>query len=118
MPVKPCLVCGQLSPGPRCPTHATPRVQPNRLRRPDYGNAEIVRRREAVNAWRERYGESCPGWAHHPPHPVLPPNILTADHDHPVAAGGAEDGPLAVRCRSCNSARGHRDPARGVGGRK
>lgn len=106
MPLKPCLVCGQLSAGPRCPTHALPRTRPNSQRRPGYDWAEVQRRKAAVDAHRDQYGEVCPGWAHQPHHPVVPPNILTADHDHAVGAGGDESGPLVVRCRSCNSSRG------------
>ncbi|WP_207974577.1 HNH endonuclease [Parafrankia sp. BMG5.11] len=54
-----------------------------------------------------RNGEWCPGWGDRAAHVALRSD-LTADHVTPVAAGGREDGPLTVRCRACNSAKGAR----------
>lgn len=111
MPVKPCLDCGALSQGPRCELHEgarrrvrNARPRPHRDRRPGYGNVEIVRRAETVAAWRAVHGELCPGWKR-APHQADAGNPLTADHLTPVAAGGAEAGPLGVLCRSCNSSK-------------
>jgi 5-methylcytosine-specific restriction protein A len=67
--------------------------------------AEQQRRRATVAAHVATYGWWCPGWADRPAHYS---EDLTADHVHPVGAGGTEDGPLVVRCRLCNSARGTR----------
>jgi hypothetical protein len=68
--------------------------------RPDLTNrAERKRRAAVVRAWREEYGDWCPGYlvqAHATPD-------LTADHLDPVGPGGAGDGPLSVLCRGCNS---------------
>jgi 5-methylcytosine-specific restriction protein A len=63
----------------------------------DWG--ERLRRAAVVAAWRERYGDWCPGYmvAAHPHWD------LTADHLDPVGMGGREDGPLSVLCRGCNS---------------
>jgi 5-methylcytosine-specific restriction protein A len=61
--------------------------------------AERQRRAAVVNAWRHEYGDWCPGY-HTPAHPA---HDLCADHLTPVGAGGAEDGPLGVLCRACNS---------------
>jgi hypothetical protein len=57
-----------------------------------------------VAAHRELVGNWCPGWADREPHPAAD---LTADHAIPVSKGGLH-GPLVVRCRRCNSARGAR----------
>lgn len=105
MPLRPCLDCGALSRGSRCPTHTRSREQPHhrrakRARRP-YTYAEQQRRAEAVRAWIEANGYVCPGW-HRPPHPS---RDLTADHVQAVAAGGDERGELGVLCRSCNGSK-------------
>lgn len=52
----------------------------------------------AVNAYRDEYGDWCPGYER-PPHPAAD---LTADHIEEIAMGGQPDGPLQVLCRSCN----------------
>lgn len=62
----------------------------------DWG--ERQRRAAVVRSWRETYGDWCPGYL------VAPHGAqdLTADHVGPVGAGGPEDGPLSVLCRTCN----------------
>lgn len=57
------------------------------------------RRAAVVAAWRAENGAYCPGYGVDP-HPATD---LCADHVIPVGAGGSEDGPLSVLCRSCNS---------------
>jgi 5-methylcytosine-specific restriction protein A len=101
-----CLGCGTRIPsGSRCTHCATKVQQAKRARRPQSAtSAEKRRRAAAVNEWRAIHGTWCPGWQR-PPHPATD---LTADHVMPYAAGGSEDGPLRVLCRSCNSARGAR----------
>ena len=110
MPLRPCLVCGAPSPTPRCPQHTragwrgtAQTTRAKRERRP-YTHAERTRRAQAVAQWRATYGDWCPGWQA-PPHPT--PD-LTADHAHAVAAGGDEQGPLTVLCRSCNGRKQHK----------
>jgi hypothetical protein len=101
-----CLGCGVLVRGAsRCPRCKAGRERAKAARRPDRKRAdETRRRREAVADHRARYGDWCPGvtelgrGAH-------PSADLTADHIHEVRLGGAESGPLVVRCRPCNSAR-------------
>ena len=105
---RPCLDCGRLTPsGTRCADCERPRARAaqrsKRQRRP-YSSRERDRRARAVAEWRATYGDWCPGWQRE----AHPSSDLTADHVVPVASGGAEDGPLTVRCRSCNSARGTR----------
>lgn len=104
MPLRPCLDCGGLSPGPRCPTHQraneAARTRAKRARRP-YTSAERARRADTVAAWRDRNGDVCPGW-HTDPHPATVNNPLTADHPTPVGQGGPETAPLTVLCRRCN----------------
>jgi 5-methylcytosine-specific restriction protein A len=108
MTPRPCLTCGRLTPsGTRCPDCERPRARATqrakRLVRP-YTAAEKRRRADAVDQWRQQFGDWCPGWQREA-HPSLD---LTADHVVPVAAGGIESGPLRVICRQCNSARGAR----------
>lgn len=99
--LKPCLDCGQLTSGTRCPDHTRQvdraKTATARARRP-YTNQEKLRRARAVTDWRAQHGDVCPGYgvsAH-------PSSDLAADHVHPVGAGGSEEGPLSVLCRSCN----------------
>lgn len=63
----------------------------------DWG--ERQRRAATVRAWIEEYGYWCPGYQV----PAHAADVLTADHIVAVGAGGPEDGPLTVLCRSCNS---------------
>jgi 5-methylcytosine-specific restriction protein A len=99
-----CLGCGTSVRGhPRCRDCQTKRDQAKAARRPDLKRAaQTRRRREAVADHRATIGDWCPGWERHGAHPSAD---LTADHVTEVAAGGPEDGPLVVRCRSCNAAR-------------
>jgi 5-methylcytosine-specific restriction protein A len=79
------------------------RTRSKRARRP-YLNVERERRAAAVAEWVAEHGWWCPGWTV-PPHES---EDLTADHVEAVAAGGAEDGPLGVLCRTCNGRKGAR----------
>ncbi|HEU4540323.1 MAG TPA: hypothetical protein VFR23_04275 [Jiangellaceae bacterium] len=102
MPLRPCLECGALSQGTRCPNHTRSREQPRhqrakRAKRP-YTWAEQQRRAQAVRAWIAEYGYVCPGW-HTPPHPSMD---LTADHIVAFAINHDERGDLGVLCRTCN----------------
>lgn len=94
----------------RCPTHkamqrkaANAKPRPHSERRPEYGAAERERRAEVVRAWRAEFGDWCPGYGV----PAHNSTDLTADHLKAVAAGGAEQGPLSVLCRSCNGRKKH-----------
>lgn len=102
MTLKPCLDCGTLSPGARCPAHARPverqRTRAKRTRRPRASAAETKRRADVVAAWRATRGDWCPGYGRDP-HASAD---LTADHVIAVGAGGSENGQLTVLCRSCN----------------
>jgi 5-methylcytosine-specific restriction protein A len=103
-----CLGCGTRIPsGSRCTRCATKVQRVKRAVRP-YTAAEKARRAAAVEQWRATHGDTCPGWGDREPHAVVAPNILTADHVVPYAAGGSDDGPLSVLCRSCNGAKGAR----------
>ncbi|PFG27410.1 hypothetical protein [Corynebacterium renale] len=63
---------------------------------------EKRRRADAVEQWRQRFGNICPGYGR-PPHPATD---LTAQHSHALVLGGDADQPLTVLCRSCNSRHG------------
>ena len=103
---RPCIECGELTDsGSRCAEHEIERPS---IRRPGYNNRERVRRAKLVLHWRTEYGEICPGWGSRKSHHVTPPNYLTADHVVPVAAGGAEDGELAILCVECNGRKGRK----------
>lgn len=113
MPLRICLglrgqpPCGELTTGSRCPEHQrrlnTLTTRAKRRRRP-YDGAERDRRAAAVAEHIALHGYWCPGW-NVPEHQSAD---LTADHVHAVAAGGREDGPLAVLCRTCNGRKGAR----------
>lgn len=100
--------CSEITTTPRCPQHqrALDRVvlRGKRERRPAASAAETARRAAAVAEWIATRGYWCPGWGV-PEHQATD---LTADHITAVAAGGAEDGPLTVLCRSCNGRKGAR----------
>lgn len=100
--LRPCLTCGALARGSRCPSHARQvaraRTRQKREARP-YTAQEQRRRADVVAAWRAAYGDTCPGWGV----PTHPSGDLTADHPVEVALSGDESQPLAVLCRSCNS---------------
>lgn len=60
---------------------------------------ERQRRKAVVDEWREQHGDWCPECGRRGV-------LLTADHIHPVALGGAEDGPLQVLCIDCQRRQG------------
>lgn len=111
MALRPCLGSAinplghTLANGSRCPACAAAQQRVKDTRRPRRRTAaETRRRREAVAAHVDLHGWVCPGWRREP----HPSQDLTADHVVAVGAGGREEGPLTVLCRSCNSARGSR----------
>lgn len=100
MAKRPCIDCGTLTSGTRCPIHQANRER-GRKQRPTNTTrdwAERQRRAFAVTAHRQVNGNWCPGYgvqAH-------PSSDLTADHVVSINAGGDPNGPLQVLCRSCN----------------
>lgn len=100
--LRPCLTCGRLARGSRCPDHARlaarAKTRQKRVVRP-YTAQEQRRRAGVVTAWRDVHGDLCPGWGV----PAHASGDLTADHPDEVALSGDESQPLAVLCRSCNS---------------
>ena len=88
--------------GPRCRKHQAARDRYQRRTVPTkiHGDRDRKRRKAAVDAHRERFGNWCPGFGRPPHHAATD---LTADHIHEMQDGGAPDGPLTVLCRSCNS---------------
>jgi 5-methylcytosine-specific restriction protein A len=101
VPLRPCLECGRLSDGTRCPAHRRVVLQVKRRRRPRISRAEEDRRAATVAAWRAEHGDWCPGWRR----PAHLSADLTADHVVPVGGGGSEHGALSVLCRVCNGAK-------------
>lgn len=98
-PLRACPSCGAPRRGNTC--RCGWRATANR-RRPGYTAAETRRRAQTVQAHIATHGYTCPGWKR-PPHPATD---LTADHITPIAAGGPENGPLTVLCRTCNASKG------------
>ena len=107
MPLIPCLDCGRLINKQAANKHGRRKRGWGRCDRCAAGthisNAETRRRAQAVAHHRAVHGDWCPGWRRPPHHST----DLTADHRTPVAAGGSEQGQLAVLCRSCNSTKQH-----------
>lgn len=102
--LRPCIDCGELTARYRCGVHghsaSVNTTRRKRAKRP-YTSTEQQRRKATVDAHRALHGDWCPGWRR-APHDATD---LTADHIQPVAAGGMENGPLAVLCRRCNGAK-------------
>lgn len=102
MPKRPCLSCGTLTDGTRCPEHATQQRRAYEARRgpkpPHYAKRYDWAWRQHSKQLRDEYvkhwGEAglppyCPGWDT-PPHPTTAAELVV-DHD------------VAILCRSCNS---------------
>src|SRR5690349_5203512 len=106
-PRTPCVDCSTPCTGTRCRrcwlrTQRRPAAGP-KVAREGYDWSERKRRKATVDAWVAEHGWMCPGYgiaAH-----MVMPGKLSADHVTPVARGGPENGPLAVLCLSCNSAK-------------
>jgi hypothetical protein len=125
MPTRPCA---GPTPGRSCPTRQLVTARPGAkqpaccfgcqrerqrakdARRPlRRTGAEQQRRRAAVAEHVAVHGYVCPGcppYGNHPHFADPVTNPLTAEHVIAVGAGGPEDGPLRVLCRSGNSALG------------
>lgn len=101
----PCIVrsCREMAaPGQsRCPQH-----RPKDLRkrvRPQYDSTWQKIAKEAVAKYQQVNGNVCNGYER-PPHEVVLPNRLSADHITPVARGGTNDPMnIDILCVSCNS---------------
>ena len=86
---RPCLACGQPTRnGSRCLT-CGPRTTTERGYGADWQH--IARAAIAAQPWCSRCGAT---------------SNLTADHVHPLVAGGSTHGPVDVLCRSCNGRKG------------
>ena len=108
---KPCLKCGALSEGSYCKTHGqTNRTPPN----PAYQTPQYKTTRKQLLAQHQLHqGNTCPGYGI-PPHPVIPPNILTIDHHTPLSAGGTNHPTnLTILCQACNTRKGGTNRTRG-----
>lgn len=96
-----CLDCGQVtSRRMRCASCERAREHERYRQRPHYRHGWAATRDAMLRAWREQYGDVCPGWRR-PPHAATD---LTVDHVIPRSTRGG----LRVLCRSCNSTRGAR----------
>lgn len=98
---RPCLDCGALTPGTRCPT-CTRAYDRNRRPSPEarYGADRKARHRDAIDA------EPWCHWEGGCPFPITKANPLTADHPIRVADGGDPYQSLVPMCKRHNSGRG------------
>lgn len=101
-----CAACGGLTWSRSTPAFHR-RCKPRAAPRPSESWAERKRRATAVRRHVEQFGQVCPGWLR-PPHAVVPPNKLSADHVRSVASTGDESGELQILCRTCNSSKRER----------
>jgi len=94
-PARPCVVCGRLATGGRCPAHPYRKPGPR-----DYPDERA--RRLILEQWRDQVGNICAGIPDrdHPPHPT--PD-LTVHHLNPRAHGGTLQDGWTVICRSLNA---------------
>jgi 5-methylcytosine-specific restriction protein A len=102
MPKRPCLDCGTLTRNPsRCdPCTLKYNQRRGSATRRGYGSAWRRIRGQAVTAYRQAYGDWCPGW-NVPAHAAAD---LTGDHKTPLSRGGTDSlDNVAVLCRACNS---------------
>jgi 5-methylcytosine-specific restriction endonuclease McrA len=99
--LKPCVVCGALSRGPRCARH--PLTRPTTTER-GLGSKwqKVARDQVKRQPWC-----SCPGCSLHQG-PCNAEQDLTADHVVPRSRGGSTQDGVATLCRRCNSAKGNR----------
>lgn len=102
--MRPCLDCGTLSEGSRCPEHQS---EQERLRGSATARGYDYRWQRLMAEVKEEHvrlhGWTCPGWQR-PPHPAAD---LTGDHRVPLSAGGKSVREnVIILCRSCNSAKG------------
>jgi hypothetical protein len=114
MTSRPCLGLPDGSPcpgrrlgqGTRCPDCQRVKDRLKDARRGGHGDWRA--RARAVAEHQDQHGPVCPGWAV-PPHIVVPPNRLSADHPQSIAKGGPPH-PIryGVLCVSCNARKGDR----------
>lgn len=106
MPLRPCLDCGRLSTGTRCPEHTTAqgRLRKQRPTNLTRTQPERERRARAVAQHRAQHGNVCPGYEVEP-HAATD---LTADHVVSVEQGGDPNGELQILCRRCNGRKSNR----------
>jgi 5-methylcytosine-specific restriction enzyme A len=105
MTMNPCIDCTTPATSTRCPACQHAHQARKTARRPARTSSPArATNAQLVTEWVQQHGERCPGLptgpAAHPPHPT---GDLTADHIHPIALGGPEDGPRRVLCRAANS---------------
>jgi hypothetical protein len=90
--------------GARCPDCQRVRDRLKNAKRGGHGDWR--RRARAVAEYTDQHGPVCPGWGV-PPHLVVPPNRLSADHPQAVANGGSlHPAAYGVLCVECNSRKG------------
>lgn len=103
MPLRPCLDCGALSKGSRCPTHDAAIKRRRDQRRPSTTERGLgAEHRRQVKALLAETGPltNCPNCGR----PITPKNPITGEHGVARAHGGTEV--TGLICRICNSTAG------------
>ena len=105
--MRPCLECGVLSEGSRCPVHRrgyrSTHYRGSAAAR-GYGSAWRILRKAAIDEHVARFGWLCPGYGLRPAHPA---RDLTGDHLIPLSLGGKSVAAnVRVLCHRCNAAKG------------
>lgn len=102
-PFSACLPSVPTKPRPPCPQCRRLHCDhPRTTYNPAPNTRATKQRAQAVQAWRNQYGDLCPGFGVDP----HPSTDLTADHPTPLKLGGLEHQPLRVLCRACNARKG------------
>lgn len=114
MALKPCLDCGTLSTGTRCPDHQRAQDNQRYIRRGTTAQRGLAGQHAAIaQHYRAQHAAcTCTGCAWHDGpcgRQGTPDNPITAGHITPRAHGGTND-PANYRpeCRRCNSTKGAR----------
>lgn len=104
MPKRPCLDCGQLSAGPRCPAHTQARQRARDQARGSTTSRGLgwAHRQQRTGLLEADQTGACPGCGE----AYTPDNPATAEHSTARSRGGTEADRLL--CRRCNSAAGGR----------
>jgi len=111
MPMKPCLDCGKVSRGSRCPEHERQRL--DRIQAQRRWERGTRKQRGYDEDWyrRVRAAIKAQPWCTY----CGATTDLTGDHAIPLSRGGSPDQTPIVACRRCNARKGARVPGGPVG---
>lgn len=99
MAPRPCLDCGALANGTRCPSCSRARQRARNRRRPWYRGDWRATAQRIRAEWIEQHGLWCPGWGDEPAHHVAHVTDLQVDH----VANRSRAAGLTVMCARHNA---------------